>query len=82
MALVLTLYFLISFHSFHDIIGKQAAEEARTDFFGSLRDFQRGNDAPTNEYGGTVGKLSLQDKNTVFPYGTITFPDKTVWTRI
>lgn len=63
--------------------GKQAAEAAASyNFMDSLRDFQRGNDAPTNEYGGTVGQLSLQDKNTVFPYGTITFPDKTVWTRI
>ena len=82
MVLVLTLCMYYFFHSFHAIIGKQAAEEARTNFMDSLRDFQRGNDAPTNEYGGTVGQLSLQDKNTVFPYGTITFPDKTVWTRI
>ena len=29
-----------------------------------------------------VGQLSLEDKNTAFPYGTITFPDGTVWTRI
>jgi hypothetical protein len=29
-----------------------------------------------------VGQFSLEDSNTVFPYGTITFPDKTVWTRI
>jgi len=29
-----------------------------------------------------VGQFSLQESNTVFPYGTITFPDKTVWTRI
>lgn len=29
-----------------------------------------------------VGQFSLQEANTVFPYGTITFPDKTVWTRI
>lgn len=28
------------------------------------------------------GKLSLADRNTVFQYGTITFPDGTVWTRI
>ena len=30
----------------------------------------------------TVGQFSLEEANTVFPYGTITFPDKTVWTRI
>lgn len=29
-----------------------------------------------------VGQFSLQEANTVFMYGTITFPDKTVWTRI
>jgi hypothetical protein len=29
-----------------------------------------------------VGQFSLEESNTVFPYGTITFPDKTVWTRI
>lgn len=29
-----------------------------------------------------IGKFSLEEANPVFPYGTITFPDKTVWTRI
>lgn len=29
-----------------------------------------------------VGQFSLQESNTVFSYGTITFPDKTIWTRI
>lgn len=29
-----------------------------------------------------VAQFSLQESNTVFPYGTLTFPDKTVWTRI
>lgn len=29
-----------------------------------------------------VGQFSLQEANTVFSYGTITFPDKTIWTRI
>jgi hypothetical protein len=61
---------------------KNAAAAAEYSFMDALYDLQRGNDAPTNEYGGTVGQLSLQDKNTVFPYGTITFPDKTLWTRI
>jgi len=76
----LFLHYFLRF--LHANIGKQAAEETRTNFMDSLRDFQRGNDAPTNEYGGTVGKLSLQEKNTVFPYGTITFPNGEVWTRI
>lgn len=30
----------------------------------------------------TLGQFSLEESNSVFPYGTITFPDKTVWTRI
>lgn len=29
-----------------------------------------------------AGQFSLQDSNTVFSYGSITFPDKTIWTRI
>lgn len=29
-----------------------------------------------------VAQFSLQESNAVFPYGTITFPDKTIWTRI
>ena len=36
-------------------------------------------DTSANEY---VGQLSLDDKNSVFFYGTITFPDGVVWTRI
>lgn len=36
-------------------------------------------DTSGNEY---VGQLSLDDKNSVFFYGTITFPDGVVWTRI
>lgn len=38
-------------------------------------------DAPTTP-GTVTGKLSLNDWNPVFPYGTITFPDKSMWTRI
>ncbi len=34
------------------------------------------------EENGFIGKFSLEEANPVFPYGTITFPDKTVWTRI
>ena len=64
--------------------GKQNALSApKYSVFDALYDFQRGNDAPTtNDYGVTVGQLSFLDYNTVFPYGTITFPDNTVWTRI
>lgn len=64
--------------------GKGAAQAAASySAMDALYDFQRGNAPPTtNEYGGTVGQLSFQDRNTVFSYGTITFPDKTVWTRI
>jgi len=29
-----------------------------------------------------VAQFSLQESNTVFSYGTLTFPDKTIWTRI
>lgn len=51
--------------------------------FDAMQDFQRGNALPTeNKPTTVVGQFSLQDKNTVFHYGTITFPDKTVWTRI
>jgi hypothetical protein len=66
--------------------GKDNASSASSEysFMDALYDMQRGNDAPTVEDDGTViGQLSLlQDWNSLFPYGTMTFPDKTVWTRI
>lgn len=67
-----------------DAAGASANEYS---FVDALYDFQRGNDVSqastsNNNDGTVIGQLSLQDRNTVFPYGTITFPDKTVWTRI
>lgn len=65
--------------------GDAAAAASEYSFFDALYDFQRGNEPGTSavdDSGTVVGQLSLQEKNTVFPYGTITFPDKTVWTRI
>ena len=63
--------------------GKYAGQtSAEVNFMDSLRDWQRGGDGNPNKDNPTVeAQLSLQEWNTVFPYGTITFPDKTVWTR-
>jgi hypothetical protein len=67
--------------------GKSAASSAASEysFMDAMYDMQRGNaPPPTNNDNGTViGQLSiLQDWNSVYPYGTLTFPDKTVWTRL
>lgn len=56
---------------FYDYTGKQTCGEKKC----------RSCEVPvcTDE---VAAQFSLQESNTVFPYGTITFPDKTIWTRI
>lgn len=63
---------------------KALAATNEKSFVDALYDFQRGIDSSTSASTGgkVVGQLSLQETNTVFPYGTITFPDRSVWTRI
>lgn len=56
--------------TFYDYTGKQTCSEKRC----------RTCEAVCKDE--LVGQFCLQESNTVFPYGTITFPDKTVWTRI
>ena len=52
-------------------------------FMDVLENLQRGGDGNvTRDTPTKIGQFSMQDRNTVFPYGSITFPDKTVWTRI
>ncbi|KAL7531727.1 hypothetical protein ACHAWF_003891, partial [Thalassiosira exigua] len=60
--------------------GGQAREKA-TDIVSYAMQGGFSNDPHPNETK-LVGQFSLEDKNPRFPYGTITFPDGTVWTRI
>ena len=62
--------------------GGKGAPSREVSFLDQLEDWQRGGSGnPTKNTPTVIGQLSLQDFNTVFPYGTITFPDKSVWTR-
>eukprot|EP00574_Skeletonema_japonicum_P010212 CAMPEP_0201729054 /NCGR_PEP_ID=MMETSP0593-20130828/17882_1 /ASSEMBLY_ACC=CAM_ASM_000672 /TAXON_ID=267983 /ORGANISM="Skeletonema japonicum, Strain CCMP2506" /LENGTH=303 /DNA_ID=CAMNT_0048221325 /DNA_START=83 /DNA_END=994 /DNA_ORIENTATION=+ len=65
--------------TFYDLPGTVKPEESKPTnvvSFALQRQPDYSNGVPT------IGQFSLEESNSVFPYGTITFPDKTVWTRI
>ena len=67
--------------TFYEFSGTEAAPPKKPEDIVSaaLSALPKGEDAQDTT---VVGQFSLQDNNSAFPYGTITFPDKTVWTRI